>query len=320
MHAVTIVDGALAWQEHPDPEPGAGEVAVAVRAAGISNADLLQRAGFYPPPPGAPADIPGLEAAGEVIAVGPGATRFTVGDRVMAVLAGGGHAERFVVHERAAIPVPAGVPWEQAGAFPENVTTAHDALFTQAGLGMGERLLVHGAAGGVGTAAVLLGSLAGASVVATVRDEAKREGVAALAPGVDVIPPDGFVDHGPFDVVLELVGGPNLPADVDALATGGRIAVIGVGAGAKAELNLLALMAKRGRIYASTLRARPLEQKADAARRVEVNLLPAFADGRLRLPVDRTFPMTEATAAYEHFASGGKVGKVVLLAPSADGG
>jgi putative PIG3 family NAD(P)H quinone oxidoreductase len=313
MFAVTIVDGSLAWQEHPDPEPGAGEVAVSVRAAGISNADLLQRAGFYPPPPGVPADIPGLEAAGEVVALGPGATRFGIGDRVMAVLGGGGQAERIVVHERAAIPVPATLSWEQAGAIPENVTTAHDALFTQAGLSLGERLLVHGAAGGVGTAAVLLGALAGATVVATVRDEAKRPAVEALAPGVRVIAPEGFAEHGPFDVILELVGGPNLPDDVEALATGGRISVIGVGAGAKAEVNLLGLMAKRGRIMASTLRVRPLEQKADAARRVEANLLPALEDGRLQLPVDRTFPMSEAAAAYEHFASGGKVGKVVLL-------
>ena len=313
MHAVTIVDGALAWQEHPDPQPGTGEIAVEVRSAGISNADLLQRAGFYPPPPGAPVDIPGLEAAGEVVAVGSGGSRFAIGDRVMAVLAGGGHAERFVVHERAAIPVPATVSWEQAGAFPENVTTAHDALFTQAGLSMGERLLVHGAAGGVGTAAVVLGALAGATVVATVRDDAKRSAVEALAPGVWAIPQEGFAQHGPFDVILELVGAPNLPDDLEALATGGRISVIGVGAGAKAEVNLLALMAKRGRILASTLRARPLEQKADAARRVETNLLPALEDGRLRLPVDRTFPMAEATAAYEHFATGGKVGKVVLL-------
>ncbi len=313
MRAVTIVDGALSWQEHPDPQPGTGEIAIAVRAAGISNADLLQRAGLYPPPPGAPADIPGLEAAGEVVALGPGATRFAVGDRVMAVLGGGGQAERVVVHERAAIPVPASLPWEQAGAIPENVTTAHDALFTQARLSLGERLLVHGAAGGVGTAAVLLGALAGATVVATVRDDAKRGAVEALAPGVRAVPQDGFAERGPFDVILELVGAPNLPGDVDALATGGRICVIGVGAGAKAEVNLLGLMAQRGRIMASTLRTRPLEQKADAARRVEANLLPALAEGRLRLPVDRTFPLAEASAAYEHFATGGKVGKVVLL-------
>lgn len=210
------------------------------------------------------------------------------------------------------MPVPDEVSWEQAGAVPENVTTAHDALFTQCGLTMGSRLCVHGAAGGVGTSAVLLGALAGAGVVATVRDEAKRAGVAALAPGVTVVAPEDFVAHGPFDVILELVGGPNLPADIEALAVGGRISVIGVGAGATAEVNLLALMAKRGRILASTLRVRPLEQKADAARRVEAAVLPALRDGRLRLPVAATFPMHDAAAAYEHFTTGGKIGKIVL--------
>ena len=313
MHAVTIVDGELAWREHPDPEPGVGEILVEVRAAGLSNADLLQRKGLYPAPAGVAPDIPGLEAAGEVVGLGPDASRFEIGDRAMAVLSGAGQAERVVVHERAAMPVPDDLSWEQAGAVPENVTTAHDALFTQAGLAMGDRLCVHGAAGGVGTAAVLLGHAAGATVVATVRDEAKRAGVEALAPGVRAVPQDGFETHGPFDVVLELVGAPNLPADVDALATGGRIAIIGVGAGARAEVNLLALMAKRGRIMASTLRARPLEQKADAARRVEASVLPLLADGRLRLPIAGTYPMAEAAVAYEHFASGGKLGKIVVL-------
>jgi NADPH:quinone reductase-like Zn-dependent oxidoreductase len=312
MHAVTIVDGALAWREHPDPEPGLGEVLIEVKAAGVSNADLLQRAGLYPPPPGVAADIPGLEAAGEVVALGPGATRFSIGDHVMAVLAGAGQAERVVVHERAAMPVPPGVLWDQAGALPENVTTAHDALFTQCGLRMGERLCVHGAAGGVGTAAVLLGALAGASVVATVRDEGKRAGVAGLAEGVTAVAPEEYVEHGPFDVILELVGAPNMPTNIQALATGGRISVIGVGAGGKAEVNLLALMAKRGRICASTLRVRPLEEKAAAARRVEAEVLPALASGRLHLPVAARFPMHDAAAAYEHFAAGGKLGKIVL--------
>lgn len=312
MHAVTIVDGTLEWREHPDPEPGPGEILVEVRAAGISNADLLQRAGFYPPPPGVVADIPGLEVAGEVIALGSGATRFAIGDRVMAVLAGGGQAEQAVVHERAAMPIPDRASWEQAGALPENVTTAHDALFTQCGLSMGQRLCVHGAAGGVGTSAVLLGALAGARVVATVRDEAKRPAVAGLADGVSVVAPEDFVAHGPFDVILELVGGPNLPDDIEALATGGRISVIGVGAGATAEVNLLALLGKRGKIVASTLRTRPLEEKADAARRVESTVLPALAEGRLHLPVAATFPMADASTAYEHFATGGKVGKIVL--------
>lgn len=312
MHAVTIVDGALAWREHPDPEPGHGEVLIDVKAAGISNADLLQRAGLYPPPPGVAADIPGLEAAGEVVGLGPGANRFAVGDHVMAVLAGAGQAERVVVHERAAMPVPPGVLWDQAGALPENVTTAHDALFSQCGLRPGERLCVHGAAGGVGTAAVLLGALAGASVVATVRDDAKRAGVAALADGVVAVAPDQHLDYGPFDVILELVGAPNMPTNIQALAMGGRISVIGVGAGGKAEVNLLALMAKRGRILASTLRARPLEEKAAAARRVEAEVLPALRSGRLHLPVAAKFPLHDAAAGYEHFASGGKLGKIVL--------
>src|SRR4051794_38921982 len=157
MLAATVRDGALVVAQHPDPEPGLGEVLVRVRAAGLNAADLMQRAGMYPAPPGSPADIPGLELAGEVVALGPGATRFKEGDRVMAVVGGGGQADLAVVHERAAMPVPEGVAWEAAGGFPEVWTTAHDALFTQCGLGAGERLLVHGAAGGVGTAAGPLG-------------------------------------------------------------------------------------------------------------------------------------------------------------------
>jgi NADPH:quinone reductase len=313
VRATTIVDGALEWREHPDPEPGTGEVLVEVHAAGLSRADLLQRAGMYPPPPGTPADIPGLEVAGVVAACGAGTTRFSPGDRVMAVLAGAGQAELAVVHERAAMPIPDGMPWEQAGAFPENVTTAHDALFTQCGLSMGERVCVHGAAGGVGTAAVLLAALAGASVVATVRDDEHRAAVAALAPQVEAIAPDGFDDHGPFDVVLELVGATNLAGDIRSLATGGRIAIIGVGAGTRAELDLLRLMSVRGTIHASTLRARPLEQKADAARRVERHVLPLVADGRLELPIAATFPFDRVGEAYERFEAGSKLGKIVLV-------
>lgn len=325
MHAVTIVDGELVWAEGPDPEPGAGEVTIAVRAAGINGGDLLQRRGLYPAPPGSPADIPGLEAAGEVVALGPGATRFALGDRVMAVVGGGGQAERLVVHERCAMPVPEGLSWDQAGGLPEVFTTAHDALFTQAGLSMGERVCIHGAAGGVGTAAVQLAVAAGASVVATVRNPAMWDAVRALGgPAhvsggstvadsvVTVVDPDGFGAHGPFDVILELVGGPNLDADVKALATGGRVAVIGVGAGAKGEVNLLALMGARGRILASTLRARPLEGKADAARAVERHVLPGFADGSLTVPVEATYSMADAAAAYGRFAAGGKFGKIVL--------
>lgn len=311
MHAVTIVDQSLEWREHADPVPGTGEVLVEVRAAGLNGADRLQVMGLYPPPAGSPVDIPGLELAGEVVALGPGTSRFAVGDRVMAVVGGGGQAELLAVHERHLLPVPDGVTWAQAGGFPEAFTTAHDALITQAQLQMGERVCIHGAAGGVGSAAVQLAAAAGARVTATVRSTALRGQVAALG-AHEVVAPEGFADHGPFDVVLELVGAPNLPDDLRSLAPGGRISVIGVGAGAKAEVNLLELMGKRARLHGSTLRARSLEDKADAARRVERHVLPLLAAGRVQVPVHATFPLAEAAAAYEAFAAGGKLGKLVL--------
>ena len=310
MHAVTTVDGKLDWREHPDPEPGRGEVLVAVRAAGLNSADLSQRAGFYPAPAGSPADIPGLDVAGEVVATGDGAVRFSIGDRVMAVVGGGGQAELAVVHERHALPVPDAVSWPEAAGFPEVFTTAHDALFTQCGLQMGERLCVHGAAGGVGLAGVQLAVAAGAAVVATVRNESLRSDVSAF--GAIAVAPETFTDHGPFDVILELVGAPNFPGDLDALAMRGRISIIGVGGGASVELNLLGLMQKRARIHGSNLRMRSLEDKALAARAVEHNVLPLLTSGDVRVPVAETFPMADAEAAYERFAAGGKLGKIVL--------
>ena len=310
MRAVTIDEGRIEIRDHRDPEPGAGEVLVRVRAAGLNGGDMMQRRGLYPAPPGAPQDIPGLELAGEVAAMGPGATRFAEGDRVMAVVAGGGQAELAVVHERLAMPVPEALGWPEAGGFPEVFTTAHDALFTQATLASGDRLLVHGAAGGVGTAAVQLGRAAGARVTATVRNQALRSGVEEL--GATVVEPAGFEAHGPFDVVLELVGAPNLAANLGALATGGRIVVIGIGAGAKAELNLGALMGTRGTVRGSTLRPRPLEEKALAARAVERHVLPLVERGAVSVPVADTFPLDQAEDAYDRFAEGGKLGKVVL--------
>ena len=310
MRAATIRDGEIAVAEHPDPQPEAGELLVAVKAAGLNGADMHQLAGGYPAPQGAPPDIPGLELAGEVVATGRAVTRFEVGDRVMAVVAGGGQAELAVVHERAAMPVPEELDWTAAGGVPEAFTTAHDALFTQAQLVVGERLLVHGAAGGVGMAAVQLGAMAGARVTATVRDPAAREQIAAL--GVQALEPGGFEAHGPFDVILELVGAPNLAADMDALALLGRICIIGVGAGSRAELDLLALMGKRARIHGSVLRARSLEEKADAARLVERAVLPGFASGDLSVPVAATFPLEQVADAYARFKAGAKLGKVVL--------
>ncbi len=310
MRAATIRDGQILLEEHPDPEPGAGEVLVRVRAAGLNGADMMQRRGLYPAPPGSPKDIPGLELAGVVDQLGEGALRFAVGDRVMAIVGGGGQAELAVVHERQLMPVPAALDWPAAGGAPEVFTTAHDAIFAQAELRPGEHLLVHGGAGGVGTAAIQLARAAGARVSATVRREELRAQVGAL--GAEVLAPEGFADSGPFDVILELVGAPNLAENMSALATGGRICVIGVAAGAKAELNLLALMGKRARIHGSTLRARPLEEKALAARRLEREVLPLFESGALRVPVAETFPLEGALAAYERFAAGGKLGKIVL--------
>jgi len=311
MRAVTIRDKQLSVEEHPDPSPGAGEVLVRVRAAGLNGADMLQRRGHYPAPQGAPQDIPGLELAGEVLQAGPGARRFSEGERVMGIVAGGGQAELAVVHERILMPVPEALDWPQAGGVPEVFTTAHDALFTQAGLRSGEHLLVHGGSGGVGTAAIQLGVAAGARVSATVRNPDNRESIGRL--GARVLEPEGFAEHGPYDVILELVGAPNLADNVAALNTGGRITVIGIGAGATAELNLALLMAKRGRIHGSTLRARPLEEKALTARAVERSVLPLIQARRVTVPVAASYPLADAEAAYERFAAGGKLGKIVLL-------
>ena len=310
MRAVTIRDGAILVAEHPDPVPGHSEVLIKVQAAGLNGADMHQRLGRYPAPPGSPQDIPGLELAGEVVELGPNTLRFSVGDRVMGIVGGGGQAELATVHERQLMPVPDNLGWPQAGGVPEVFTTAHDAVFTQAELKAGERLLVHGGAGGVGTAAIQLGRAAGATVHATVRNPDLRAEVEKL--GATVLAPEGFAEHGPFDVILELVGAPNLPDNLIALNTLGRITVIGIGAGAKGELNLGLLMAKRGRIHGSMVRARPLEEKALTARAMERSVLPLLASGAITVPVARTFALDEAEQAYDSFAAGGKFGKIVL--------
>jgi NADPH:quinone reductase len=311
MRAVIVSDGDLVVEDRPDPVPAEGEVLVQVHAAGLNGADMAQRRGMYPPPPGtANPDVLGMELAGEVVANGTGATLHQPGARVMAIVATGAQAQLALVPESLLMPVPDALDLTAAGGVPEVFTTAHDAIFTQAGLKAGERLLVHGAAGGVGTAAVQLGHAAGAEVTATVRNEAHRAAVAAL--GASVIAPESFADAGPFDVILELVGAPNLPENLQALDTGGRIVVIGIGAGAKAELNLGVLMYKRARIYASTLRARPLEQKAQTARALERDVLPLFERGVLQVPIAATYPFEQAVEAYDRFTAGGKLGKIIL--------
>ncbi|MGH9090656.1 MAG: zinc-binding dehydrogenase [Acidimicrobiales bacterium] len=312
MRAVVIHEGDLRWEERPDPEPADTQLVVAVAAAGVNGADLVQRRGRYPAPPGWPQDVPGMELAGTVTAVGPRVTRFAPGDRVMGLVGGGGQATAAMVDETAAMAVPPGTGWPEAGGFPEVFATAHDALFTQGGLALGERVLVTGAAGGVGVAGVQLAACAGARVVASVRDPARREGVAGLGAAA-VVDPAGVAAHGPYDVVLELVGAPSLDAALGALAPGGRVVVIGVGGGSRMELDLFRLMAARARIAGSTLRSRSREEKAAVVAAVEAHVLPLLAEGRVRVPVCGTFPMAEAAAAYERFGQGSKLGKVVLL-------
>jgi NADPH:quinone reductase-like Zn-dependent oxidoreductase len=287
VRAAVIRDRRIEIEQRPDPVPGPDEVLIRVRAAGVNGADIAQRAGRYPPPPGV-TDVPGLECAGENEA----------GERVMALLGGGGQAELAVAHRSHVLRVPEHLGWEEAGGFVEVFATAHDALFTQAHLHEGDRLLVNGAAGGVGMAAVQLGVAAGARVTASARHH--HEELRAL--GADTEP------DGEYDVILELVGGENLATNLGRLARKGRIAIIGLGAGARAELDYGQLMTKRARISGSTLRSRTVEEKEDVIRRLEAFMRPhAF-----RVPVEETFPLARAQDAYERFAAGGKFGKIVV--------
>ncbi len=312
MRAVTIVDHDVTWAEHPDPVPGDTELLVAVRAAGLNGADLLQRRGRYPAPPGVPPDIPGLELAGEVVAVGRRVSRVSVGDGVMALMAGGGQAELAVVDERTVLPVPDQLSWERAGGFPEAFCAAHDALFRQCRLSLGERVLVTGAAGGVGTAAVQLAAAAGAVVVASSRHAELHPALRDLG-AAEAALPDEALGHGPFDVVVEMVGAPSLVAAVPALAPFARVAVVGVGAGSRMEIDLLRLMNARVTIGGATLRSRHLDDKAAVVNAVGRSVLPLVARGAIDVPVAATVPMAEAATAYDRFASGAKLGKIVLV-------
>jgi NADPH:quinone reductase len=313
VRVAEITDKAIGPGTRDDLVPGLGQALIRVRAAGLNGADPVQVAGFYPPPPeaGVPADIPGMELAGEVVSSAAPVPRFEVGARVMAIVAGAAQAEYAVVDERQLMPVPDLLGWSEAGGFPEVFFTAYDAIVGQAGLRSGQRLLVNGAGGGVGTAAVQLGHVLGADVTASVRTAKNRAAVEEL--GADrALPPDEAFEHGPFDVILELVGGPNLPADVKALAAWGTIVVIGVSAGHQETLDLRRLMTTRGSIRASTLRYRPPEEKALLARQIETSVLPLVADGRLRVPIEAEFPLAEVAAAYDRFKGGGHLGKIVL--------
>ncbi len=313
MRAAVVESGTIRTAERPDPVPGEGELLVKVEAAGINAADLLQKAGFYPAPAGSPPDIPGLELAGAVVATGSGPTRFAEGDRVMGVVAGGAQSELCLLADATALPVPDHLGWAEAGGFPEVFTTAHDALFTQCRLEAGERLLVTGAAGGVGLAAVQLGHRRGAQVVASVRNADLRPAVARF--GADeVVDPADEGDHGPYDVIIELVGAGSFPAHLSSLAIGGRIVFIGVtGTGATAELDARLVMQRRAVVRGSTLRSRSLEEKATAARAVEGDALGWLETGAITVPVAATYPLAAVAEAYDRFAAGRKLGKVVLL-------
>lgn len=313
MEVAEIKDKAVGPGTREDPVPGLGQALIRVHAAGVNGADPVQVAGFYPPPPeaGVPADIPGMELAGEVVESRAPVPRFEPGARVMAIVAGAAQAGLAVVDERQLMPIPDLLDWSQAGGFPEVFATAYDALVGQAGLRSGQRLLVNGAGGGVGTAAVQLGRVLGADVTASVRSEKNRTAVEELGANRALSSQEAF-EHGPFDVILELVGGPNLADNVESLAPWGTIVVIGVSAGFEGTLDLRRLMTTRGTVRASTLRYRPPEEKAVLARELEASVLPLVADGRLRVPIDAEFPLAEVTAAYERFTGGGHLGKIVL--------
>ena len=314
MHAVVIRDRRLDWEQRPDPAPGDTELLVAVRAAGVNGADLAQREGVYPAPPGAPPDVPGLELAGEVVAAGSRVTAFAVGDRVMGLVGGGGQATLATLDEAHALAVPDGLSWPAAGGFVEATFTAFDALFNHGSLAAGERLLVTGASGGVGTVAVQLGAAAGAEVTAAVREPALRAAISELG-AARVVPPDEVGDHGPYDVVLELVGAALLERALPAVAVEGRIVVIGLsGGGSRLELDLQRLMGRRAQLRGSTLRARSRAEKAVVTAAVQSRVVPLLATGRVRVPVFATWPLAEAERAYERFARPGKLGKIVLLA------
>ncbi len=310
MKAVVFSKGDVTWSDRPGPEPGPRDLLVRVDAAGLNRADLLQKAGHYPPPRGVPEDQPGLECAGVVEVAGKAVERFASGDRVMGLLAGAAQAELALFDERLAMPVPEGCSLVEAGGFPEAFSTAYDALFAQAGLTVGERVLVTGAAGGVGMAGAQLAVAAGATVIASVRHPELRDAVAKL--GANPVAPEDAFALGPFDVVLELVGGPGVAAALAALAPRGRLISIGVGAGSTVQLDLGALMHRRATLRGSTLRTRSLEDKATLAREMEKHVLPLLGAGKVRVVVEATYPFEKVAEAYERFETGHKFGKIVL--------
>jgi putative PIG3 family NAD(P)H quinone oxidoreductase len=321
MLAITIRGGkggaeALELQSVPVPELKPGYVLIRVRAAGVNRPDLLQRAGRYPPPPGA-SEILGLEVAGEVAAVGDGVERWREADRVTALLAGGGYAEYALVDGRHVLPIPAGLDFAQAAALPETVFTVWANVFEGGRLQRGETLLVHGANSGIGVTAVQMAKAAGARVFATARGAEKV--AKARETGADVAIDAGAGDWaaavksaGAVDVILDMMGAGYFPGNVDVLAPGGRLVVIAFLTGAVTELNLMTLMLKRLTLTGSTLRSRDAAEKARLARAVEERVWPWIGSGAVRIPVDRVFPLVRAGEAHAFLEQGAQFGKVVL--------
>src|SRR5215207_3283402 len=322
MRALVIADQQVHVEERPDPEPGPGEVLVRVHAAGLNRADLVQRAGFYQAPPGSPVDIPGLEFAGEVVALGDGVSEPALGARVFGIAGGGGQAELISVPATQCAPVPDALDLVTAGSVPEVFVTAHDAVFTQCELRAGEVLLVHAVGSGVGTAAVQLGHAAGCTVVGTARTAEKLEQARPLGldHGIlaarDLDPAHLAADItdavGNVDVVLELVGGDYVVTDLAVTGLRGRIALVGMMAGTRTQVDLGALLMKRIRVFGTTLRGRPVEEKSAATAAFARDVVPMLADGTVVPVVAHTLPLDEGPAAYELLASDRVFGGIVL--------
>lgn len=322
MKAIEIENGrgpadALRLTTRPLPAPGPGEIRIRVRAAGVNRPDIVQREGRYPPPPGA-SDILGLEVAGEVDALGDGVSRWAAGDRVCALLGGGGYAEYAVVDARHALPIPDGLDFTQAAALPETAFTVFANVFEGGGLKAGETLLIHGATSGIGVMAIQMAKAAGARVIATSRGAAKAEAARALGADVSLDATEhdltaAIQEAGGADVVLDMVGAAYAELNLNALKPGGRWVVIATLTGAKAEIDLMRIMLKRIVLTGSTLRSRPADEKARLAAAVEATVWPWVASGAVRAQVEATFPLAEADAAHAHLEAGAHVGKVVLL-------
>ncbi|UTP39420.1 NAD(P)H-quinone oxidoreductase [Phenylobacterium sp. LH3H17] len=320
MTAIAVEDGkgpaqALKPVTLDRPVPGPGQILIKVAAAGVNRPDIVQRLGFYPPPAGAPATL-GLEVAG-VVEVGAG--RWKAGDKVCALLGGGGYAEYAVCDARHALPIPDGLDFVEAAALPETVFTVFANVFEHGSLKAGETLLVHGATSGIGTTAIQMGKAAGAKVIATARGAAKAREARTL--GADVAIDAGAEDfaevakiHGGVDVVLDMVGGDYFAKDLDALKTGGRIVFIAAQAGGEVNLSIMRLMQKRALVTGSTLRPRDADEKARLAAEIERVVWPWIAAGKVRPRIDKTFPLAQAAAAHAHLESGSHVGKVMLIA------